>query len=219
MKSPPLHQWLRFSVFNGFAASASYISAIFLPLPEKISLLLSFAFGPFFMLASLGIFYIIRSWKDSMSLRAGVLFNITGTAFLTMMLVVQQSSFSFHEKFKTGPHDGISNDQLTWMFKEVNSIQLGMDVTWDIFISAGTFLLALSFYGHPVLKRIFPVIGMLSAVILFSFNLAYFPVPPGEAGSIDFGPFVATWYLILTVFVLIKRKKISSSLPGVFTAS
>lgn len=208
MAAIPLYKWLRFSVVCGFATSLSYISAVFMPLPEKVSLFLSFVFGPLFMLASYSVYYIISPWKDSIFLRAGVLLNIAGTAALTMMAVVQQSSFLLHDKFKTGEHDGISNEQLKWMFKEVNSIQLGMDVTWDIFISSGTFLLAFSLYGHPVFKRLFSVIGMLLALLLFGFNLAYFPIPPGSSGSIDFGPMVATWYLLFTIWVLIKRNKL-----------
>ncbi|NJO32782.1 MAG: hypothetical protein HC869_06200 [Rhodospirillales bacterium] len=135
------------------------------------------------------MFYIIRQWKDSLALRSGALFNITATGFVTMMLVVQQTIFSFHTKFKAEKHEGVSDEQLRWMFREVNSVQLGIDLAWDIFISAGTFLFALGFWGHPVLNKILSIAGMLVALLLLAFNLAYFPVPPAEAGSVDFGPF------------------------------
>ena len=200
-----LRSWVRFTLINGLAAILAYTSALFVPLPEKVAIILAFSFGPFFMLAAFGLYRMIQAWKDSIILQVGTVFNIVGTAFATMMLVVQQTSFAFHERFKTQDLGTVTSDQLKWMFQEVNSIQLGMDMAWDIFISAGTFFLALSFYGHPILKRSFSISGMLVALLLLSFNLAYFPMPPGEAGSIDFGPFVALWYLAITIWILVKR--------------
>lgn len=209
--SIPISTWVTFMIITSFAAFAFYLAAAFLTLPDKISLVLAFIFGPLFMLSSLGLFQIIRQWKDSLVLRSGVLFNITATGFVTMMLVVQQTIFAFHDKFKAQPHEGVSDEQLMWMFREVNSVQLGIDLAWDIFISLGTFLFALSFWGHPVLKKILSASGMIVAALLLVFNLAFFPEPPGEVGAIDFGPFVALWYLILTIWILVGKKKISGS--------
>lgn len=200
--------WIKFTIIDGFAAVISYVAAAFIPLPEKVGLLFAFLFGPFFMMAAFGMFFIIKSWKPSIALYAGTIFNLVGTALVTLMLVVQQSGFAFHEQFKSEPKPGVTDEQLKWMFKEVNSVQLGMDVTWDIFISAGTFLLALSMYRHPVFGKVFSLTGMLVSLALFAFNFYSFPTPPSEAGSIDVGPFVATWYLALTIFILIKRRKL-----------
>ena len=206
-----LRSWLRFTIFNGLASVISYVTAAFVPLPEIISLLLAFAFGPFFLLASLGLYHIIRSWKVSITLIAGTLFNIIGTALVTLMLVVQQTSFAFHDQYKTENRGTVTDEQLKWIFREVNSTQLGIDLAWDIFISAGTIFFALSMWNHPVYRKVFSITGILVSVLLFSFNMASFPVPPSEAGSIDFGPFVALWYLTLTLWTWVKRKKFSEN--------
>jgi hypothetical protein len=58
-----------------------------------------------------------------------------------------------------------------------------------------------------VYRKILPIAGVLVAVLLFTFNLASFPVPPSEAGSIDFGPIVALWYLALATWTWVKREK------------
>ena len=207
--SLPISNWIRFTVINGFASVISYLAAAFAPLPEILSLLLAFLFGPFFMLSTLGLFFIIKSWKPSITLYSATLFNVVATALVTLMLVVQQSIFAFHEQFKSDPGKAVGDEQLNWIFKEVNSVQLGMDVAWDVFISAGTFLLALTMYRHPVFGKIFSITGMLVSLALFSFNLYSFPQPPSEAGSIDFGPFVSLWYLALTIFILIKRRMLA----------
>ena len=206
-----LRSWLRFTIFNGLAAVISYVTAAFVPLPEIISLLLAFAFGPFFLLASHGLYHIIRSWKESITLIVGTLFNIIGTALVTLMLVVQQTSFAFHNQYKTEDRGTVTDEQLKWIFREVNSTQLGIDLAWDIFISAGTFFLSLSMWNHPVYRKVYSITGILVSVLLFSFNMASFPVPPSEAGSIDFGPFVALWYLTLTLWTWVKRIKFSEN--------
>ena len=203
----PLQSWVRFTIFNGFASGASYLMAAFAPLPEKVALLLAFAFGPFFMLSSLGLYQIILHWKNSIRLQVAVLFNIVGTALVTLMLVVQQTSFTFHDRFKAQDRGTVTDEQLKWMFREVNAVQLGIDIAWDIFISVGTIFFCLAMWKHPVYGRVLPAIGALSGILLLTFNMMYFPEPPIDAGSIDFGPLVALWYLVLTAWTLVNRNK------------
>jgi hypothetical protein len=201
----PISNWVRFTIITGLATIISYASAVFVPLPELIGLILAFAFGPLFMLASIGMFNIIRQWRTSISLQVAILFNIVGSALVTLMLVVQQTLFAFHDKFKAEDRGNVTDDHLRWIFKEVNSIQLGIDMAWDIFISAGTFFFAVAIWRHPVFGKVFSVTGIIASMLLIIFNLAYFPMPPGEAGSIDFGPLVALWYLALTIWIIVKR--------------
>ena len=206
MEPIPIKHWHRLAVYCGFSAFISYFLAAFAPLPEKIALLFAFAFGPLFMLSSMGLYFVIKHWKDSINLRIAGLFNIVATAMLTMMLVVQLTSQEFHMQYKSAERGSVSEEQLKWIFKEVNSIQLGMDLAWDIFISLGTFFFGLSMFNHPKMSKVLSILGIFFSVSLLAFNLIYFPEPPGEVGSIDFGPFVAIWYLILMGWLTIKHK-------------
>ncbi len=210
MQSVSVKQWYKLNIYCGFSAFASYSLAAFVPLPDKIAIILAFAFGPLFMLSSVGLYYVLRNLKDSINLRIGVLFNVVATAMLTMMLVVQLTIQEFHQRFKVSLNDSISQEQLKWIFKEVNSVQLGMDVAWDIFISSGTFFFALAMFQIRQLNKIISAIGLVLSFLLLSYNLAYFPEPPSEAGSIDFGPFVSIWYLTLMVWLIIRRKSVVS---------
>jgi hypothetical protein len=201
-----IRAWLNFAIATGFAAVLSYTGAIFIPLHETISLTLAFLFGPFFMASSLALFHLLKNYSDTIALRIGVLFNIVGTAMVTLMLVVQQTSFAFHDRFKTEDRGTVSDEQLRWIFREVNAIQLGMDLTWDIFISIGTLCFAVAMWKHPVFGKAISLLGVLLAILLLAFNMAYFPTPPADAGSIDFGPFVASWYTLITCWSLARRK-------------
>jgi hypothetical protein len=208
MQTISIKQWNRLTIYCGLSAFISYFLAAFAPFPDKISLLLAFAFGPLFMLSSVGLYFVLKQWKDSINLRIAVLFNTVATAMLTMMLVVQLTSQEFHQQYKMANRGSVSEEQLKWMFKEVSSVQLGMDLAWDIFISIGTFFFALVMFNHPKMNKVISILGMVFSVLLLGFNLTYFPEPPGEIGSIDFGPFVAIWYIVLMVWLAIKRKAI-----------
>ena len=203
-----LRKWFAVTVVCGFSTFISYSLAIFGPLPDKISIILALAFGPFFLVTTVGLYHIIKAGRDSIELRLAAVFCIVATAMLTCMLVVQLAIQDFHQKFMSMEKTGVTNEQLKWMFKEVNSVQLGLDIVWDIFIGLGTFFLAIAMYKHPSFNKIISVLGMSVAILLLAFNLAYFPEPPGEAGSIDFGPFTALWYLALLFWMLVKRKSI-----------
>lgn len=208
MQTIPIKQWHRLATGCGLAAFASYFLAAFAPLPEKISVLLAFAFGPLFMLSSAGLYFVLKNHRDSVNLRIAALFNIVATAMLTLMLVVQLTSQAFHQQYQQASAGSATAVQLSWMFKEVNTIQLGIDLVWDIFISIGTFFFALAMFRYPHMNKLISLFGMLFAALLLGFNLAYFPSPPAESGAVDFGPMVAIWYLLLMSWLLAKRKVI-----------
>ncbi len=76
---------------------------------------------------------------------------------------------------------------------------VGLDVAWDVFLALGTVLLAWNMWHHPRFGRLLAVSGSVIAIALVVANLAVFPEPPGQAGSIDLGPVIGLWYLIVTV--------------------
>lgn len=186
----------------------SYLAAAFVPLPEPVALFLAFAFGPLFMVASLGLYRLLKLWKQSLWLEVAFLFNVVATALVTLMLAVQQTSFAFHDKFKAAERGAVSDEQLRWIFKEVNAVQLGIDIAWDVFISLGTACFAIAMWKHPVFGKVLPTIGVTVSLLLLGFNLLWFPEPPADAGSIDFGPAVALWYMGLALWLRIRAKRL-----------
>ena len=210
----PVKSWSRLARWAGLGAFASYLSSAFVPLPEPVALFLAFAFGPLFMVASLGLYRLLKMWKPSLWLEVAFLFNVVATALVTLMLAVQQTSFAFHDKFKTADRGSVTDEQLRWIFKEVNAVQLGIDIAWDVFISLGTACFAIGMWKHPVFGRILPAVGVTVSVLLLGFNLVWFPEPPADAGSIDFGPAVALWYMGMAVYLKVKGSSLEASVSG-----
>jgi hypothetical protein len=86
-------------------------------------------------------------------------------------------------------------------------VHYGLDVTWDVYIFIGTFFFALAMFGHEKFHKLYPVIGIIIALLMIIFNLLAFPNPPGDSGYIDMGPFIGLWYLAVTILIIIKYKK------------
>jgi len=84
-------------------------------------------------------------------------------------------------------------------FEAANGIQLGLDLAWDLFFALGVVLLAWNMWRHPRFGRLLAASGIAIAVTFIVLNLTVFPEPPGHSGSIDLGPVIGLWYLIVTI--------------------
>jgi hypothetical protein len=60
-------------------------------------------------------------------------------------------------------------------------------------------LLAWSMRRHVRFEWLFTWSEIVIACTLLVLNLRVFPEPPADAGSVDLGPLIGLWYLIVTV--------------------
>lgn len=52
------------------------------------------------------------------------------------------------------------------------------------------------------LERWLGAAGVVAAAALLVLNLASFPVPPAEADSVDLGPAVGIWFMLISLRIL-----------------
>jgi hypothetical protein len=194
--------WIRVGIYAGLAVSVVYPLMIFAPLPKKITIVFASLFGPLLMLASLGLYYFLSAHRKTVTGQLAVISNIIASAMVSLMLIVQLSVNLSMDGLMDSAGEGIPEATKKWIWQVIDKIQLGMDVSWDIFIAIGTILFGVAMMKHPRFGKIFGLIGFFIGHFLLVFNLSSFPTPPGDAGLIDLGPAVGLWYLAATILII-----------------
>jgi hypothetical protein len=203
MKDPTefVVSWTKAGVIAGVLACSVYPLLVTVPMPMVVTLALAAAFGPLLSVACLGLYHFISAHRKTVSLQIATVFIIVAGAVVNTMLVVQMTVRGFMRIDVAGAADVDAVHLLETAYLAVDKVQLGLDISWDIYVSVGTILLALNMLRHPRFGRIIGSLGILVGGALLSFNLYAFPVPPAEAGSIDLGPLLGLWYLVVTVML------------------
>lgn len=190
-------RWVLVGATCGMIACIIYPALIFISLPKIVGVLLAAALGPLISISSIGLYHLIRIQKKSVSLQIATLFNIIAGLVINLMLMVQLAVREYMNNYLNEATNEYAREQILWIWKGVDKVQLGLDVSWDVFLATGTFLFSLNMLKHPRFGKIFGGVGVVLALLLLGFNFFTFPVPPAEAGLIDFGPMVGLWYLVV----------------------
>lgn len=205
---------MKFGAICGLLVSFVYPLLIFGHLPDLAAVILMSAFGPMLGIASFGLYHFMAPVRNTVSLQIAAISNVVGGSFLTMMLLVQSATYVRMDKAIEKASDPAAIEMLKAIWRGVDSVQLGIDVVWDVFISLGTLLFALNMLWHPRLGKVIGIIGIALAVGLFALNAYTFPTPPGEADLFDLGPFVGIWYLVVSIMVLRSLKWARENIKG-----
>jgi len=191
-----IKQWALTSIITGLGAVISYTLLSILTGPYIAVVILAGAFGPLLAAASLGLYHVLAESGNPVLLQLAVIFNILGAATFTMMALVQLAVR--YQIQSLG--EGVEN--LAALRTSLVGVQLGLDIAWDIFISLGTLLFAISMLGDARFGWIVGISGILIAGALLILNLWTFPTPPAAKNLIDLGPLIGVWYLVVTIMMI-----------------
>jgi hypothetical protein len=208
-----IKKWIKVGVVAGLFVSVIYPLIIFTHLPFHVTLFLAASVGPLLSISSIGLYFFIKIHRKTVSLQIATLFNIIAGAIFNMMLIVQMAIRKGINDYIAEATDSTMQELLRWILKSVNKVQLGLDISWDVFILVGSFLFALNMLRHPRLGRTIGLMGLFIACMTLGLNLYTFPTPPEEAGLVDLGPLIGLWYLIIAILILRSWKWLGSALP------
>jgi hypothetical protein len=209
---------LRAGAACGLCAALIYPlwSAVDLPLP--LNRLLHFAFGPLLVVAFLGLDRWVQRQRPSAMARIGCVFGAIAGASFCAMTVVQAANLGWISPRIAETADPLLQQDLRRVLHGVFSVQLGLDIVWDIHICLATILLAASLPGYGVLLRAWRVYGVSAAAATLGLNLLCFPLPPRDAGLVDGGPLVGAWYLGTTLLMIASLRREGRSKPALLGA-
>ena len=199
--------WILYGAISGILAIFFYISAIApIPFPETVKLYLGMAFGPLISLSFVGFYHFFRLHRKTVTLQAATLFGIIAGTLVNLMIVVQGA---IHLTIPI-----TARESLGMAYTGLNMVQLGMDVSWDIYLSVATILLGVSMFSHPQFGKIWGLITLLIGAGLLALNLGTFPIPPAEADSFDLGPVSGLLYLLAAIRMLTSLAWVEAKLRG-----
>lgn len=200
-----VYNWVLTGSVCGLLALIVYPLLIFVSLPQGLSVFLAAAFGPLLLIAFIGLYFILTLPGKSVTALLGSIFTGAGAVLVNLMMLVQLSvNISSHKYMEDADIETVAN--LQWITRLVDKVQLGIDVSWDVFVSLGTLFFGMAMMRHPRFGKIIGITGIIIGLILLFTNLLSFPTPPAEAGSFDFGPVMGLWYLAVVIMSLASLK-------------
>jgi hypothetical protein len=193
-------RWMRVGGIAGIAAVIAYFTSVFGPFPWPFRRLFWFAIGPFGIVFMLGLDSLLRMRRKTVAGQIGMVFGVIGMAIFNVMAVVQAAiSARMDHPLPTG----IDANVVNWVRNSVNSVHLGMDVCFDIFILISVIMFGVTMLRHPRFGAKFGVPGGLAAIATLGLNLYSFPIPP----ELDLGPAVALWLLAVAIQLFFSANK------------
>ena len=141
--------WIKVGASAGIVACIIYPLMIIVEMHRILTIILAVAFGPLLSLSSVGLYHLLQLRRKTITAPIAAVANIIAGTIVNMMLVVQLAiSYSMRDDLKTAT-DVVTKSTLEWVWKAVDKVQLGLDVSWDVFIAIGTFLYAMKMLAHP----------------------------------------------------------------------
>ena len=207
INNPVADEWIRYGAWCGLIFSIVFMSTALLPLPDRLSTVLALVMPLFLLVAHVGLYYFLARQRQAFVNQLAVILGICAPVLVSAMLCVQMSLVSYMERFYTPLDEATKAGQIN-IWRAVDSVQLGLDVAWDMFILPTIILFSLSLMKHPVFGRVFGGIGLFLGVGGLILNIWTFPIPPINIGLPDVGPFAITWYGILFILMIRAQRKV-----------
>jgi hypothetical protein len=197
--------WIRIGGVCGLLGIGAYLAAAFVPLPDLLGYAAAFALGPLLAVGAAGLYHCLALHRRTPLAQIAAGAAIAGGITLLVMLTTQQAIVALTRRAIAGATDTASADVYRTVAEGLNAVHLGIDVAWDVLISVAVVLFGLAMLRHPRFGPVVGGIGIVLGLLLLGFNLWHFPTPPVNASSVDWGPFVALWMLL--VFVMLLRSR------------
>jgi hypothetical protein len=206
-----MKRWVKTGIIAGILADVTYIIAISINLPLKVTYPIFWLFGPCLIVGVLGIYHFIKHHQTSIMLQVGILFLIISGAISVLMAAMQGA---LRIVFTQIPHSDVGEmreEAWTLALKCGDAIQLGADMAYDVFMLGGVLLLGIAMLKHPRFGKLFgwPAIVLGTGGLVL--NTYSFPIPPGEAGLFDGGPLVGLWFLIVVIQMIRSLRWLNNS--------
>lgn len=203
--------WIRTGALMGLAATLIYYGMAMLPLPDRLTQLFALIFPGLLLCGHVGLYYWFNRQQPSALGQAALIFGIAAPVLVSAMLCAQMSMVSYMERYYSPLEEAARQAQVN-IWRAADSIQLGLDVAWDMFILPTILMFAVLAWRHLPLGRPVGSLGLVIGAGGLAFNIWTFPTPPIDVGLIDVGPFAMAWYALFFVIVFLNRQAVPAAI-------
>jgi hypothetical protein len=177
-------------------------------MPDRLSTVIALVFPLFLLVGHVGLYHFLTRHRPAFTTQLAVILGIGAAVLVSAMLTVQLSLVSYMERYYHPLEESLKASQIN-IWRAVDSVQLGLDVAWDMFILPTIILFSLGIMKHPAFGRVFGGIGLFLGIGGLALNIWTFPTPPINVGLPDVGPFAVTWYGILFILMIRANRKMA----------
>ena len=174
----------------GLLANVAYVLTASEALDDAATPIAASAVGPLIAASSIALYDLLAAQRPTLAGRLAAFANVAAGALLTAMLLVQIAVNDVEAALSPAVNDAFEH------------VEFGLDLSWDVFLVAGTILFSCAMLADPRFGRAFAVPGIALATALYVLNFATFPTPPAAEGLVDLGPIVGLWYAAVSVRAL-----------------
>ena len=201
--STEMKTYMHLVVICGSATLVTYLVALAVPLPSlRMSYLVFMAFGPLFCTTVFALRGLLKQEAPSVALDVATLLLMIAGAINTMMAAMQGALRIYFNELPHGESvSEAAHNAWKMAFHSGNSIQLGADMAWDVFVLSGVVILGVALLRHSRFGPWFGWSAVAIGLLGLMLNSATFPTPPANGQLFDIGPFVGLWFGIVTIRV------------------
>jgi hypothetical protein len=174
----------------GLLANVAYVLGASEVLGDLVTPILASLIGPFIAAASVALYLLLAAERATLAGQFAAIANVAAGALLTAMLLVQIAVNDVEAGLSPAVNEAFEH------------VEFGLDLSWDVFLVAGTILFGWAMLADPRFGRRFALPGIALAAALYVLNFATFPTPPASEGLVDLGPVVGLWYAAVSVQAL-----------------
>jgi hypothetical protein len=207
VNNPVADDWIRYGAWCGLIFSVVFMSMALVPMPDRLSTVLALVMPLFLLVGHVGLYHFLTRQRPAFTTQLAVILGICAPVLVSAMLTVQMSLVSYMERYYHPLDEAMKASQIN-IWRAVDSVQLGLDVAWDMIILPTIILFSLGLMKHPAFGKIFGGIGLFLGVGGLFLNIWTFPTPPINVGLPDVGPFAVTWYGVLFILMIRAQRKL-----------
>ena len=186
----------------GLLANVAYALGASELLGDVATPMLASLFGPLIAGASVALYLLLAAERATLAGLLAAVANVAAAALVTAMVLVQIAVNDVEAGLSPAVNDAFEH------------VEFGLDLSWDVFLVAGTILFSSAMLADPRFGRRFAVPGIALAAGLYVLNFATFPTPPAAEGLVDLGPLVGLWYAAVSVQALRLRAQPEAETPA-----